>query len=94
VQREARACVSLRDERVTQAEILEDFETPRLHGQRTRFACTIERPVDEAETNPEGLELRSERQSGWARPGDEDVEFRCPVAHVPPSGRERLALGA
>lgn len=74
VNRELRAGAPTRHQRIRQTKTCEHFQAARLHGQRTRLVRTIDKAIDDTESNVKHTKLRGQRESSRARAYDEDVE--------------------
>jgi hypothetical protein len=62
------------DHRVGDAEPGEQFQGPRLHGERPGLVDPVELAIDEPESGPERLELTCKRQAGRASPDGEHID--------------------
>jgi hypothetical protein len=76
VKHESRCRPAAGRQRFSQAERLQDFETPGLDAQRTRFVSSIGLLVDDAKTDTEPCELTGQCQACRSGTHDEHVNIR------------------
>jgi hypothetical protein len=75
MEHQASAGATPRDQRVSEAECVEELQGSRLNREGARFPGAIERTIDDAEAGPEPMQLGREREASRARTDDYRVEI-------------------